>query len=533
MEDQLLHYIRAGYSCVQVVTNEEERAVAAIKRMAKVELANTKRPEGYPVWTWSVTNGLRDQDMNMVSYVVKQPAQPGVEPVTRTEVDASQKSKDPVNMLNFLMNSNIKQRSLVVLYDFHMFLKQSNPMLIRLLKEAIAFGRRTNRHLIILGCQVNMQPELEREIVTVDLPLPDRDEIRSVLKSVAKSAASAKVKIDGGNEDSIVEAALGLTTNEAADAFSYSIAKTKTLDPDIVAGIKVDTIRRNGVVDIVDDRVSQDDVGGLEAVKSWLEKRIKSFSKEAKEFGIKAPKGLLAIGISGTGKSLVAKTVASTLRRPMLRLEGGKIFGSWVGESERNMRTALHTADIMAPCVLFIDEIEKALGGSDSSSQCDGGTTTRVVGTFLQWMQDKKSEVFVVATANDVSKLPPEILRRGRFDQIFFVDLPDAEERRHIWNIHIKRVNRNAKDFDLDHLVGLTDGYTGSEIASIVDDGLVNAFFADGKLTTESFAAAVGETIPLSSTMRERIHSMRRWADGRALDASGKKNGARKEVVKA
>jgi SpoVK/Ycf46/Vps4 family AAA+-type ATPase len=298
--------------------------------------------------------------------------------------------------------------------------------------------------------------------------------------------------------------------------------KCKKLDPEVIGKIKTDTIRRNGIVEIVENNSGDmDSIGGLSAIKTWLKKRVAGFTKEAREFGIQSPKGYLIIGISGCGKSEIAKVTASLLKVPMLRLDGGKIFGNFVGDSERNMRTALRTADVMAPCLLFIDELDKALSGSQSSGQCDSGTTSRVVGTLLQWMQDKTTPVFVVATANDVSKLPPETLRRGRFDQIFFVDLPDNEEREQIWNIHIKKVNRKPNDYDLDRLSKETEGYTGAEIASIVGDGLCNAFHEQTEPTTDIFSAAIQETVPLSRTMRERITSMRQWADGRAIRASG------------
>jgi SpoVK/Ycf46/Vps4 family AAA+-type ATPase len=298
------------------------------------------------------------------------------------------------------------------------------------------------------------------------------------------------------------------------------VSTCKKVDPKIIGKIKTDIIKRNGIVEIVETTVDIANVGGLKAVKDWLGKRVKAFGKEAREFGLKTPKGLLAIGISGSGKSLIAKTVAGILGVPMLRLDGGKIYGMWVGESEKNMRAALNTADAMSPCVLMIDEFEKAFSGMHSEG--GGGTTQRVIGTFLQWMQDKTSQVFIVATANDVAQLPPEILRRGRFDQIFFVDLPDKEEREQIWSIHINKAGRKPKDYDLVALAENTDGYTGAEIETIVNDGLVNAWHESKELTTESLAAAIHETVPLSSTMRERVTAMRKWADGRAINASGK-----------
>lgn len=503
MQQQLTNLIRSGCSCIQVTTAEEDRAVAMITSVAKTDLFNKKKEKGYDLWFWSVTKGLVDETGVLINN------DPGIK-------DGQARSKDPVNALSFLTTGNVTSKSIIILKDFHMFLKVANPMLIRLLKEAISWGRQTGRHLIIVGCQLNMQPELEKEIQSIDLPLPSRLELEEVVNSISKSA---KQELNGEKE-AVLDAMVGLTTNEASNAAAYSVTTCKKIDPKIINKIKTDIIKRNGVVEIVDTVLDISSVGGLKAVKDWLGKRTKAFSKEAREFGLQSPKGLLAIGISGSGKSLIAKTVSGILNVPMLRLDGGKIYGMWVGESEKNMRTALQTADAMSPCVLMIDEFEKAFSGG---TDVDHGPTKRVIGTFLQWMQDKTSQVFVVATANDVSHLPPEILRRGRFDQIFFVDLPDKEEREQIWSIHIKKVGRKPKEFDLAGLADKTDGYTGAEIESIVSDGLFNAYHESIEPTTESLAAAIPETVPLSSTMRERVTAMRRWADGRAINASGKR----------
>lgn len=526
--DQLKTYIRASYPIIQIVTNEEGRAIKEIKRVATVGLATSKRPLGYKLWSWSISAGLRDSLNVPIRFNVRnapalvETGKTYTEPeVTRQDYDLTGRSKDPVAALQMILDGEITECAVIVMADFHLFLKSGNPMIIRLLKEFAAMGRVKHVHIVIVGCERHCPPELEKELPSIDLPLPDREELRAVLNGVIEGAK----KLPAMSEEQIVAAstaALGLTTHEASAAFAFSVAKHKAINTGTIASIKTDTVRRNGIVDIVDTKMDSSEVGGLASVKSWIVKRVNAFSDKAKEFGVPTPKGVMVIGISGTGKSLVAKTIANTLNVPMLRLEGSKIYNQYVGESERNMRTALHVADIMSPCVLFIDEIEKALAGAASGGKLDSGVSSRIVGTLLQWMQDRKSQVFVVATANDVSQLPPETLRRGRFDQIFFVDIPDDADREDIWRIHIKRIKRNPKDFDIPSLSELTDGYTGAEIASVVDDGLINAFDQQCEPTTEIMAAAVLETVPLSRTMREKIQGMRQWASARAMSASGK-----------
>lgn len=519
--DELKTYIRAVFPLIQVATSEEGRALKEVKRMASTGLKSADRPGGYSVWTWSVTTGIIDSEGTPVTYTVVPPkTSSGAQGEPRREIDSLLRSKDPVTALTYFMNSNIDRYSILVMLDFHLYLKNANPMIIRLLKDAVEFGKRTNRHIVIIGCEVNRPPELEKELVTVDLPLPCSSEIAVIVDSICRSARKT---IEPEQREAVIKASLGLTSSEASSAMAFSLMKRKTIDPEVISKIKIDTIRKNGILDVIEERADQNGVGGLSAVKEWIDKRISAFTDEAAAFGIPSPKGMMVIGVSGTGKSLVANTVATSLGVPMLRLEGSKIYNSYVGESERNMRSALHIADIMSPCVLFIDEIEKAMAGAASSGKLDSGVSARVMGTLLQWMNDKKSKVFVVATANDISQLPPEMLRRGRFDQIFFVDLPDADDREQIWNIHIKRINRTPSLFDIKRLSELTEGFTGSEIASIVDDGLVNAFYQGCEPTTDIMESAIKETVPLSSTMRERITSMRRWAESRAMSASGKK----------
>lgn len=497
MKPTIKSYLDAGFACLYAVSHEEERIMSDLRKLA-CEMK-------HELWSWTCTSGLVNTATNKGIEGTVDPAA-ALKAFCEHFVEAEKKTTQ---------GKHIENRSIVVLRDFHMFLKTGNPILVRRLKEAIAIGRATKRHLIILGCQLHLPAELEKEVTVIEFALPTRDELLMVAKQIAKSA---KLELNGETEK-ILDAGSGLTTGEFADALSLSYVATKEFEPKIVSDLKAETVKQNGVLELMDTTIDIERVGGLVAIKEWLTQRSGAFSKEAKTYGLPTPKGFLAIGIAGCGKSLIAKATAKLLEVPLLRLDGGKIFGSLVGASEQNMRTALKTAEAISPCVMMVDEIEKAMSGSKSSGSTDGGTSARVLGTLLQWMQDKTAPVFVVATANNISDLPPELLRRGRFDQLFFVDLPQFNERLEIWKIHIARVNRKPKDFDLKKLAMATDGYTGAEIESAVADALFSAFHQKREPTSTDFLEAATSAVPLSKTMAEQITSMRQWANGRAVRA--------------
>jgi SpoVK/Ycf46/Vps4 family AAA+-type ATPase len=258
-------------------------------------------------------------------------------------------------------------------------------------------------------------------------------------------------------------------------------------------------------------------------LKDWLGKRVVAFGDEAREFGLPAPKGILLLGVQGCGKSLCAKAIASLWQLPLLRFDMGRMFGSLVGSSEENVRRAIAVAESVAPAVLWVDEIDKAFAGSQSAWGGDGGTTARVFSTFLTWLSEKSAPVFVVATANDISNLPPELLRKGRFDEIFFVDLPAPPERGDIFRIHLALRGREAGGFDLPALVAASEDFSGAEIEQAIISALFDAFAAREELATPHVLAALHETVPLARTMDEQIDGLRAWADGRARNASIKK----------
>jgi SpoVK/Ycf46/Vps4 family AAA+-type ATPase len=482
----LEHYLRAGYAGLNLVTHEEARVRAELQRVAAAT--------GSALYHWSVTDGL---------FLIAQP-------------EPNLGCQDPMDFLDAFMRQ-LPEKSLVIANDFHLFLKDPNPVLVRKLKDALALGKATQRVIAIVGCQLHLPPELEKLLTVIEYALPDRAELEVVLRNVASSASLTV----NGNLDALLDAASGLTTMEAEDAFALSVVEAGNLMPDIVARIKASTIKKSGILEILEPNADMDRIGGLANLKTWLGRRRLAFGREAAAYGLPTPKGYLMAGIPGCGKSLTAKATAKILGLPLLKLDGGRIFGSLVGESERNLRSALQTAEAIAPCVLFIDEFEKAFAGSASSGATDGGCTARVLGTFLQWMQDKTKPVFVVATANNVSALPPELLRKGRFDEQWFIDLPDLAERTEIWRIQIARHGRKPEAFDLDALAAASTEWTGSEIEACFSEALFTAYDQErSEPDTELLLRLAKDLVPLARMMSGDIEAIRKWAAGRARRAS-------------
>jgi len=513
MKTRLKNYIMAGYSGLYIVTWEEARVTREFAQITK----ELKGPKGEPfnLWIWSVTSGL----------------------VNLTQEKVMEETNDPNAMLAKISDGELGEYAIVLAKDFHMFLGSEppappDPITVRRVKDVIGYGRNKNVVFVAMGCSLRMPPELEKEMTLIEYKLPDREELRIVVQEIAERA---EIRLPD-NIDPILDAASGLTTIEAADACSLSHVEKGGIDPAVISRIKADTVRKNGTLEIKEPRFKLEDIGGLDNLKSWTLKRRRSFTPEARKFGLPMPKGIVLVGIQGCGKSLSAEVMSVIFGCPLLQMDGGKIFGSLVGESERNVRQAIATAEAVAPCVLYVDEIDKAFSGSKSSGSTDGGTAARVLGTFLTWMNDKTAPVFVVATANDISQLPPEMLRKGRFDELWFVDLPDEEERKEIWKIQIRRYGRNPKDFDVDLLArNCSKGFSGAEIESLFVDSLVEAFDNNEEPTDLLISRLSGETIPLSETMAEPLAALRKWAANRARPASTRKGdkGGGRRILKA
>ncbi len=332
-----------------------------------------------------------------------------------------------------------------------------------------------------------------------------------------------RIELDAAGRDRLLQAALGLTLGEAENVIAKIIVKDERLSGDNINEVfaeKQQIIRKSGLLEYCSTGESFANIGGLTVLKDWLQKRAAAFTQEARAFGLPAPRGILMLGVQGCGKSLCAKAVSNQWQLPLLRFDMGRMFGSLVGSSEENVRRAIAVAESVAPAILWVDEIDKAFAGAQGSGASDGGTTARVFGTFLTWLSEKTAPVFVVATANDISQLPPELLRKGRLDEIFFVDLPSRDERAEIFGIHLDRRRRPAGRFDLAAMADASGDFSGAEIEEAINSALYDAFYEHRDITTESVLLTLGQTVPLAKTMDEQISRLRSWAEGRARNAS-------------
>jgi SpoVK/Ycf46/Vps4 family AAA+-type ATPase len=397
-----------------------------------------------------------------------------------------------------------------------------SPAVNRWLRDAVASFRGTRKTIILLSPVLQVPVELEKEVVVLDFALPSAAQLGEVLNQ--QLAQVKQTRLERSVREKLIAAAQGLTQDEAEKVFRKAQVLSGRLteaEVAVVTAEKKQLIRRNGILEYIEEEATLEQVGGLEELKRWLRQRSQAFTERARQYGLPQPKGMLILGVPGCGKSLIAKTTSRLWELPLLRLDMGRIYdGSTVGRSEANLRSALKTAESIAPVILFIDELDKAFAGSAGSADSDGGTSSRIFGSFLTWMQDKTSPVFVMATANRVDKLPGEFLRKGRFDEIFFVDLPNLEERREIFRIHLTRRRPDIDRFDLEQLAKVSDGFSGAEIEQAVIAAMYDAFAQDREFTQLDIIAAVKATLPLSRTMTEQVTALRDWAKQRARPAA-------------
>lgn len=494
MREELNILIQAQYPLIYLMTPEEERAEQAI-----AIIANGKPQRR--VFVWTVTHGI-------VEYG---------QPRSVTQHN----TVSPQAAIEWALRQPAKEAGIFIFKDLHPFIDA--PEVTRWLRDAIASFKGTQKTIIMMSPVQQVPIELEKEVVVIDFPLPSIADLNKVLSGqLEQNVRQRRISTEG--REKLLKAALGLTKDEAEKVYrkaQVTAGKLTEAEVEIVLSEKKQLIRRNGILEYLEEDETINSVGGLEELKRWLKQRSNAFSERAREYGLPQPKGMLILGVPGCGKSLIAKTTSRLWALPLLRLDMGRVYdGSMVGRSEANLRNALKTAESISPAILFIDELDKAFAGGTGSADSDGGTSSRIFGSFLTWMQEKKSPVFVMATANRVERLPGEFLRKGRFDEIFFVDLPNAEERQEIFKIHLAKRRREIDRFDLEQLAKVSDGFSGAEIEQALIAAMYEAFAQDREFSQLDIIAAIKATLPLSRTMSEQVTALRDWARQRARPAA-------------
>ena len=495
MKEELKILVKAQYPLIYLLTPEEDRAEQAIARLAENDTEQR-------VYTWTSTQGMR----------LYHDAIQGVQTSQSSSTMAPQMA----------IQSVIRDRdpAIYIFKDLHPFL--DSPEVIRWMRDAIGALRGSQKSIILISPVQSIPAELEKDTVLLDFPLPKMDELAEVLRGQQDILGRASLAEE--SQEKLVKATLGLTLDEAEKVYRKARVTAGQLTEDevnIVLSEKKQLIRRNGILDFVEVDETFSAIGGLEELKHWLQQRSNAFSERARNYGLPQPKGMLILGVPGCGKSLIAKTTSRVWGLPLLRLDMGRVYdGSTVGRSEANLRNALKTAESISPAILFIDEMDKAFAGGAGSADSDGGTSSRIFGSFLTWMQEKQSPVFVMATANRVDRLPGEFLRKGRFDEIFFVDLPNQKEREQIFQIHLSKRRDTIDRFNIQELANICDGFSGAEIEQAIIAAMYEAFAQNREFTQLDIIAASRATLPLSKTMTEQVSALRDWASQRARPAA-------------
>lgn len=481
--------LRARVTLIVAVTPEEERVVLRIR-----EVCESFEPPRQCV-TWDAVEGFT---------------------VIAGNKNFHAQSRDPLAALDEVQKTD--ENAVVVLKDFHEY--WNNPQVKRRIRTFSQKFRYSRRSIVIVTPAHRIPDEIRDDAVIVRFPPPSAAELSADLDLLLATSGITSSLTKPGREK-LIQAALGMTLNQARRSFSKAIVTHGTLDDsdiDTIIADKKDVLSQSDALEFYSLTETPENVGGLAVLKDWLRLRERAFTEEAREYGLPAPKGIALIGIPGTGKSLTAKMIADLWHLPLLRLDVGSLFGSLVGESEERTRRALALAGTIAPCILWVDEIEKAFAFGSG----DAGTSQRVFAHLLTWMQDKTSPCFVVATANNIAALPPELLRKGRFDEIFFLDLPSTEERREIFAVHLKKRRCVPADYDLDRLARESEGFVGAEIEQVIIDAMYLAFNEEmRRVTTDDILTCIRKQVPLSVSQRETIGLLRTYlAEGRAVSAS-------------
>jgi len=432
-------------------------------------------------------------------------------------------TREPVQALANMESMTVE--AVFILKDFHRHM--DDPVVVRRLRDVGQKFSANRRTVIITAPEIAVPPELSKLVEYFDLPLPDLDRLHEIIKETftrLSKTYTLKLQLDSPGVDAMAANLRGLSEEEAERAISQALVTRYALCPDTITDVleaKKQLLRHPGMLEFINASDNMAAVGGLENLKHWLAQRRGAWEDSARAFGLEPPHGVIILGVQGCGKSLCARAVAGEWKLPLVKFDTSAVYDKYIGETEKRIRKVFQVAEGLAPCVLWIDELEKVFAGSGpDSASADAGVSSRLLASFLSWMQDRKSPVFVAATCNNVTVLPPELIRKGRFDELFFVDLPNQAERKQILSIQLTKRKRNPDDFDLDKVAAAAKGYSGAEIDAAVQGGLYAAFSEKKQLTTQSLLDALRTTVPLSTTRAEEIAELRDWARTRAVPAS-------------
>ena len=522
-KDFLKILIDSNTPMAMIETAEEVRALEVIRQAAS-ELA-------MPVFEWSIADGLQRVGLH------GEAALPPPIPVLGKEQFRDESVPQPIyntreaaEMLAHLQTLTVE--AVFVLKDIHRHL--DSPVVVRRLRQVAHEFENDRRTVILTAPSINLPPELQTEVQSVELPLPDKQRLKRLIDEEFKRLSlkrKLQLKVDGATLEAAAANLCGLTEQEAERAVSQAIVTRYGLVPEIVEDVleaKREILKRSGTLEFIPTPKGMSNVAGLENLKSWLAKRRGACTPEAVAAGLEPPKGVIILGVQGCGKSLSARCIAGEWQVPLVKFDAAGIFDKYIGETEKRLRQMFQIAEQLAPCVLWVDELEKIFAGSaPDSASSDAGTAARLLGAFLSWMQDRKGPVFVAATCNNVEILPPELIRKGRFDEMFFVDLPNSTERRGIFEIHLKKRKLDPGKFDIDALVSAAEGYSGAEIEAAIQSALYAGFAAKTPVTTQAIIAEIRFTVPLSRSRSEDVMRLRAWARERAVPATASMAGAR------
>src|SRR5437588_1259947 len=430
---------------------------------------------------------------------------------------------DPVQALATMETMTLE--AVFVLKDFHRHMESA--VVVRRLRDVGQKFSANRRTLILTAPSISMPPELESLVEYVDLPLPDLPRLRQIVEETFKRLSKAhtlQLKLDESGVNAMAANLRGMTEEEAERAISQTLVARYGLCSETITDVleaKKELLRHSGMLEFSDASENMASVGGLDNLKRWLAQRRGAWEDAARKFGLEPPRGVIILGVQGCGKSMCAGAMAGEWKLPLVKFDTAAVYDKYIGETEKRIQKVFQVAEGLAPCVLWIDELEKVFAGSGAdSASADAGVSSRLLASFLSWMQDRKAAVFVAATCNNVTVLPPELIRKGRFDELFFVDLPDAAERKQIFAIQLTKRKRNLADYDLDRVAAAATGFSGAEIESAVQTGLYAAFARKQELSNEDLLTALSSTVPLSITRSEEIAELRGWAKERAVWAS-------------